>query len=228
MNELKQTKTEEMSWTPQNEISQSKEMANDLMSVVEEKKLYVQIKNRKYLRVEAWQLLGRFCRLWGRITESKPVELWDHRGFESTAEIINEAGEVISSAAAVCMDDEDNWMNKPIFELKSMSQTRALSKAFRIALGFIVSLAGYETTPSEEMQSHQANASSQSVPASSSKPNKNEKKLTESQKKDILAYIEDDEVRNKECRNYLQHVGKSYIENLTETEADILLSRWIR
>ena len=95
MNEINQSKTEEISWTPQNEISQSKEIANDLMSVVEEKKLYVQIKNRKYLRVEAWQLLGRFCRLWGKITESKPIELWDHKGFESTAVIINDDGDVI-------------------------------------------------------------------------------------------------------------------------------------
>ena len=222
MNELKQTKTEEMSWTPKNEISQSKEMANDLMSVVEEKKLYVQIKNRKYLRVEAWQLLGRFCRLWGRITESKPVELWDHRGFESTAEIINEDGDVISSAAAVCMDDEDNWMNKPIFELKSMSQTRALSKAFRIALGFIVSLAGYKTTPSEEMQSHHANETSQ--PASIPKSLKHETKLTKAQKTNILAYTTDDEVRNKECRTFLHQVEKDFIEDLTEAEANILVS----
>ena len=229
MNELKQTKTEEMSWTPKNEISQSKEMANDLMSVVEEKKLYVQIKNRKYLRVEAWQLLGRFCRLWGRITESKPVELWDHRGFESTAEIINEAGEVISSAAAVCMDDEDNWMNKPIFELKSMSQTRALSKAFRIALGFIVSLAGYETTPSEEMGSSRANTAPQPKPAPAQKPKltKDDKRIREGQKTNLQAYILDGEVWKEECRTFLQQIGKSYIEELTEAEAEMLLSRFM-
>ena len=103
-----------------------------------------------------------------------------------------------------------------------MSQTRALSKAFRMALGFIVSLAGYETTPSEEMQSHQDNTTPQTKTAP--KPKQNEKRITAAQDRNILAYIEDDEVRKNECRKFMKGVEKDYVDDLTEVEANILLS----
>lgn len=40
---------------------------------------------------------------------------------------------------------------KPLFQLRSMAQTRASAKAFRHKLGWVVVLAGYSGTPAEEM-----------------------------------------------------------------------------
>lgn len=39
----------------------------------------------------------------------------------------------------------------PSFQLRSMAQTRAASKAFRLALSWVVVLAGFKSTPAEEM-----------------------------------------------------------------------------
>jgi hypothetical protein len=39
----------------------------------------------------------------------------------------------------------------PLFQLKSMAQTRACAKVYRQVLEFVVKLAGYQTTPAEEM-----------------------------------------------------------------------------
>ena len=39
------------------------------------------------------------------------------------------------------------------FQIASMAQTRAVSKAFRLALSWVMTLAGYEPTPAEEMKS---------------------------------------------------------------------------
>ena len=50
------------------------------------------------------------------------------------------------------MRDEPNWRDKPDYALRSMSQTRATSKALRLPLGFVVALAGYEVTPAEEAE----------------------------------------------------------------------------
>lgn len=39
----------------------------------------------------------------------------------------------------------------PMFQLRSMAQTRAVAKALRFALGWVVVLAGYKATPAEEL-----------------------------------------------------------------------------
>jgi hypothetical protein len=42
----------------------------------------------------------------------------------------------------------------PLFQLKSMAQTRASAKVYRMVLEFVVKLAGYQTTPAEEMKQY--------------------------------------------------------------------------
>ena len=69
----------------------------------------------------------------------------------------------------MCLRDEDKWNTRPkykwvdkkripdgeekvpAFQLRSMAQTRACSKAFRNSLSWIVMMAGYSPTPAEEM-----------------------------------------------------------------------------
>src|SRR5262249_19610449 len=46
----------------------------------------------------------------------------------------------------------------PTFQLRSMAQTRAASKAFRLALSSVVVLADYAPTPAEEMPGYDAPA----------------------------------------------------------------------
>jgi hypothetical protein len=57
----------------------------------------------------------------------------------------------------MCLNDEPNWRNKPLFQLKSMAQTRALAKALRNVMAWVVVLAGYSPTPAEEMDDVQDN-----------------------------------------------------------------------
>src|SRR5207244_10747745 len=78
-------------------------------------------------------------------------------------------GEVVGAAEAMCARDEEAWGFAPKgrngqalkardeFALRSMAQTRATSKALRQPLGFVMSLAGYEATPAEEMDAAPAN-----------------------------------------------------------------------
>jgi hypothetical protein len=47
--------------------------------------------------------------------------------------------------------NEENWVRKDDHELRSMAQTRSQSRALGAPLKFVVKLAGYETTPAEEM-----------------------------------------------------------------------------
>jgi len=111
----------------------------------------MQIHDKKYLTLEAWEILGKFCSLTATVEWVKPVEIWNEKGFEARVAVTDNEGKVVSIAESMCMSDEGNWKGKPIFQLKSMAQTRAMSKAYRMCLSFIVSLAGYSPTPYEEM-----------------------------------------------------------------------------
>jgi hypothetical protein len=141
-----------MTTSPNTIINEAQEMATALYHVVEKQHLYMDISGKKYLQLEAWQLLGKFCTVRGFIESVHPVEYFGINGFEARAIIMDSADKKIADVEAVCMRDEPTWEGKPLFQLKSMAQTRALSKAYRSCLSFIVSIAGYSPTPLEEMQ----------------------------------------------------------------------------
>jgi len=136
---------------PNHVIMDAQQKADSLYAVVEKQHLFMQIHDKKYLTLEAWEILGKFCNLTATVEWVKPVEMWDEKGFEARVVVIDNEGKVVSIAESMCMSDEGNWKGKPIFQLKSMAQTRAMSKAYRMCLSFIVSLAGYSPTPYEEM-----------------------------------------------------------------------------
>jgi hypothetical protein len=46
---------------------------------------------------------------------------------------------------------EEKWSRRDDYALRSMAETRAESRAWRKAIGWIVHLAGYNPTPAEEM-----------------------------------------------------------------------------
>ena len=150
--EVPTEKGEVVALSPNRVISEAQEMANALYQVVEKQHLYMDIGGNKYLQLEAWQLLGKFCNVHGLVESVQPVEYFGTKGFEAKAVVRDSEGVVIAAAEAVCLDDEPNWTDKPLFQLKSMAQTRSLSKAYRSTLSFIVSMAGYAPTPLEEME----------------------------------------------------------------------------
>jgi hypothetical protein len=72
-------------------------------------------------------------------------------GFEARVEARTLDGRVIGAAEAMCTRNERRWKSADDYAIRSMAQTRATSKALRGPLGFVVTLAGYQATPAEEM-----------------------------------------------------------------------------
>ncbi|MDI6808433.1 MAG: hypothetical protein QME66_05560 [Candidatus Eisenbacteria bacterium] len=135
-------------------LAEAKHASIALTEVIRQKPKQVRFGGEQYLEFEDWQLLGRFYGLSVRIVESsvRYVEYGDVHGFEATAEVLRNADSaVISAASAMCLNDEQNWRSKPLFQLKSMAQTRACAKAFRNVLSWVAVLAGFRPTPAEEM-----------------------------------------------------------------------------
>lgn len=138
-------------------LEEARKAAVALKDVIENKANKVQFNGKTYLQFEDWQTLGRFYGVTAMCRETKYVEFGEGdekvTGFEARAEaLLVGTNQVISSAEAMCLKDEPNWSRKPMFQLKSMAQTRACAKALRNVLAWVVVLAGYAPTPAEEME----------------------------------------------------------------------------
>jgi len=93
------------------------------------------------------------------------VEIFGIKGAKARAEVIDlRTGMVVGGAEAYCMRDEENWKEKPWFQLASMAQTRAGAKALRNVLAWVVVLAGYRPTPAEELTSSPSQAKARVTP----------------------------------------------------------------
>jgi hypothetical protein len=167
-----------LSKPPEEVIQTAKKAADTLKRLLDgqPKDKQVIMNGERYLELDDWMVCGKFFHLSCKPVEDKtiPITVGEFSGFRSHAICFNvETGQVIAEADGYCMNDEDKWRirskfswktvggkrvkekvgeeNVPLFQLASMAQTRACAKAYRLALSWIVKLAGYKVTPAEEM-----------------------------------------------------------------------------
>lgn len=138
---------------PQEDTQFAHESAKLLVDIVKKNNWAMMLGGKKaHLVYEAWQTVGKYYGYTVKTGEAEEVTIGGVTGFKAKAWVVNErTGVTVGGADAYCMKDEANWKAKPLFQLASMAQTRAGSKALRQILGFVVALAGYEATPAEEM-----------------------------------------------------------------------------
>lgn len=136
---------------PHEVIETAKLAATQLTNIVKARENALVINDKQYLFFEDWQMLGRFYGVSARVTsteeiikQNKPV------GYLAKAAAVHQGYE-ISTAEAECTIKEPNWVNKPMFQLRSMAQTRACARSLRQCLGWVAVLAGYEATAAEEL-----------------------------------------------------------------------------
>lgn len=128
-------------------VERATEVAKALAAVIEDRQLYKMISGRKHVVVEGWTLLGSMLGVF-------PVVEWTRKlddAWEAKVEARTRAGEIVGSAEAMCSKAESKWKSRDEYAIRSMAQTRAVSKALRLPLGFVMTLAGYDATPHEEM-----------------------------------------------------------------------------
>lgn len=123
------------------------QVADALAAVIEHRRLFITIQGRSHVRVEGWALLGSMLGVFPVCVECRP----SLNGWQARVEARTLSGALVGAAVAICTRDEPAWAHRPDYALASMAQTRATSKALRLPLGFVVALAGYDTTPAEEM-----------------------------------------------------------------------------
>jgi hypothetical protein len=130
-------------------IRRASDTADVLAGVLRKQKLITNIQGKEHVRVEGWTLLGTMLGVFPVCEWTRPLE--GGSGWEARVVARTLAGQEVGAAEAQCSRSENTWKNRDDYALRSMAQTRATSKALRQPLGFVVSLAGFEATPAEEM-----------------------------------------------------------------------------
>jgi hypothetical protein len=143
---------------PEIVLQEAAKAAQALREVIERKPNKCIINGKTFLQFEDWQTLGRFYGITVAARTTNYIEQGRARGYECHAEALRADGQVISSAQAMCLDDEQMWRDKPLAQIRSMAQTRAQAKAYRNVLAWVVVMAGYAPTPAEEMDSRNSGA----------------------------------------------------------------------
>jgi hypothetical protein len=136
--------------SPRDLIARASGQAEALADVIRSRRLSVNIGGREYVRVEGWTLLGVMLGVSPVCEWTRPLP--DGTGWEARVVARTLDGREVGAAEAMCSRDEPSWSRRPEYALRSMAQTRATAKALRLPLGFVMALAGYETTPAEEME----------------------------------------------------------------------------
>lgn len=145
-------------------VAVATEVANTLAPVVRNQGLVVKgLNNRKkeaeYVMVEGWEVLGTFLGIAPVTTTIAEIKNDKGRivGYRARATLYQNAivkndeivgGTIIARAEAQANRD---GFQKDLFSIESMAQTRALGKAYRMGLGWIMKMAGFEGTFAEDM-----------------------------------------------------------------------------
>ena len=136
---------------PQDVIDEATNASKLLMQKISSKLKPVIVNGEQYLEFGDWQTVGAFWACSCFVEWTKLIEVGSVMGYEARCNILTRSGVTIASSEAMCLNDEPRWKNKPLYQLRSMAQTRAGSKALRMAFGWVAEMAGYRSTPAEEM-----------------------------------------------------------------------------
>lgn len=150
-------------------VAKATEVANALKGVLDRQGLTETISGKKHVKVEGWQTVGTML---GIVPVCVSTKQLDEKTWEATVEARTLDGRVVGRADAMCSGRESRgpWSGATDQARRSMAQTRATSKALKSVLGFVVTLAGYESTPAEEM-GHAADDTPRWGPSSDSATN---------------------------------------------------------
>lgn len=126
--------------------------ANQLKDFIVKAGLYSNIKGRNYVNVEGWEFAGVITNLVPMITKVKNISTDKEIKYRAEAELINTKTKSVDGfGVAICSNKERSKVSFDEYAIASMAQTRAIGKAFRNKLAFLMKMAGYEPTPAEEM-----------------------------------------------------------------------------
>lgn len=134
-------------------MEKAKKLAKQLQQFAKDNNLTANIAGKQYMQVEGWQFIGTQMGLTDVVQTCEPIPSENPKEIKYKAEVtvINQNGTIISRGFAFASNQEKKKTTFEEYAVASMAQTRAIGKAYRNFLSWIVKMAGYEATPFEEV-----------------------------------------------------------------------------
>lgn len=145
---------------PQAAVAYAARISEAIAGVLKPKNGYEVISGRKHITIEGWQTMAamtghRVEVEWSRIAEGLPATERGLYAWEARAVVRDQSGNVVASGESMADPNERDalkkWASGGNFAVRSMAQTRAMSRALSSRMRYIVQLAGFSGTPAEEM-----------------------------------------------------------------------------
>lgn len=127
------------------------DFATMLKNLVVENNLYTSIRGKNYVNVEGWQIAGAFTGTFPVVEVVENQSQGTFYKYRAEVSLRDKDGNKVGYGVAVCTNKEAGKQNFDEYAVASMAQTRAVGKAYRMKIGWLLKVAGYETTPAEEM-----------------------------------------------------------------------------
>jgi hypothetical protein len=127
--------------------------SNELKKVIVEQRLYTNIQGRNYIHAEAWVFCGAVLGVMPIVDSLEDLSSEEKIKYRAAISLKRvSSGDIVGSGVAICTNKEKGKQLFDEYAIAGMAQTRAISRAYRNAFGWLIKLAGYEATPVDEMQ----------------------------------------------------------------------------
>ncbi len=127
-------------------------LATDLAKFIRENKLTHNVQGKEYVNVEGWQYAGMRLGLVPIVEQVTDMSVDAEIKYSARVTLFDlRSQQTVGAGFAVCSNKENGKKFYAEYAIASMAQTRAIGKAFRNILAYLIRAAGYEPTPAEEM-----------------------------------------------------------------------------
>lgn len=239
-----------MTRKPEHVIRQAMEAGEALKAEVQKNNWSVNLGGRNpHVMYEGAQFLGWLFQVSARVVpgSTQYIEMGNAQGFQAEAETVSmKTGIVATRASAMCMNDEENWSMRqkyegrgterrkatdaagnlvmvptPLFQLRSMAETRACSKAFRLLFAWIYTAKGFASTGAEEMEPghHIRQPQARATPGNT---------ITEPQRKRMFAMAYDKKKSTEDIVGMIRHFGFESANDITRDKYDEIVAELVK
>jgi hypothetical protein len=128
-------------------------IAKDLTRFIQENKLSTQMQGKEFVNVEGWQYAGSRLGIVPIVEDILNLSTEQEIKYQAKVTLLQlSSGLTVGGGFAICSNKEGGKKFNQEFAIASMAQTRAIGKAYRNILAWIIRAAGFEATPAEEME----------------------------------------------------------------------------
>ena len=190
------------------------QLASELSKLIKEKGLSSNIQGKQFVNVEGWQFAGASLGLMPIITSTQDLSNETAIKYMATCEVRNiTTGQLVATGIALCSNAEKTKRFFDEYAILSMAQTRAIGKAYRNLLAWLMKAAGFEATPAEEMDFDHSKTDQKTSPKIDTKVQIIEAEIEEVAEIDRVQLIKDiaNCTKNKELVD-LYYGYKQYID----------------